>query len=47
MAATALLETLEVATSLEIERPDDEALYEIVDGQRIEIPPMSVSCRQD
>src|SRR5262249_19210284 len=38
MAATALLETPEIATSTGIEPSDDEALYEVVDGRRIAIP---------
>jgi Uma2 family endonuclease len=38
MAATGLLETLEIATPTAIEPLDDEALYEIVDGRRIAIP---------
>jgi Uma2 family endonuclease len=41
MGATSLLETLEIPSPPEIELPDDEQLYEIVDGQRIETPPMS------
>jgi Uma2 family endonuclease len=40
MAATALLETLDVAVQPETEFWDDD-LYEVVDGQRIEVPPMS------
>jgi Uma2 family endonuclease len=40
MAATALLETLDVAEHADFERWDDD-LYEIVDGQRTETPPMS------
>lgn len=40
MAATALLESVEVAAKSADEGRDDE-LYEVVDGQRIEIPPMS------
>jgi Uma2 family endonuclease len=40
MAATALLETRVVATPTEVE-PADDQLYEIVDGRRIETPPMS------
>jgi Uma2 family endonuclease len=41
MAATALMDTLEVTTDVDLDRLDDE-LYEIVDGQRIEKPAMSV-----
>jgi Uma2 family endonuclease len=40
MAATALLECLDTAVRPETERLDDD-LYEIVDGHRIEIAPMS------
>ncbi len=40
MAATALLESPDSAVQLEPAFLDDDA-YEIVDGQRIEIPPMS------
>jgi Uma2 family endonuclease len=39
--ATGLLEELEISSPPETESPDDEQLYEIVDGQRIETPPMS------
>ena len=42
MAATALLETLDPAVSSQMKAIDDDALYEEVDGQRIETPPMSV-----
>jgi Uma2 family endonuclease len=41
MAATGLLETLGPATQNELEKLDDELLYEEVDGQRIERRPMS------
>jgi Uma2 family endonuclease len=41
MAATVLLETLDVSAPTEIDLPDDEQLYEIVDGRRIETPSMS------
>jgi Uma2 family endonuclease len=40
MAATALLENAELTTDIDVDRLDDK-LYEIVDGQRIEKPPMS------
>jgi len=40
MAATALLETLDVAAHADLERCDDD-LYEIVDGQRTQGPTMS------
>ena len=40
MAATALLGSVEAAVQSVTERGDDE-LYEIIDGQRIELPPMS------
>jgi Uma2 family endonuclease len=42
MAATALLETLDPAVPSEVKEWDDDALYEEVDGQRVETPPMSV-----
>jgi Uma2 family endonuclease len=41
MAATALLETREPAAQTELEKLDDDTLYEEVDGQRIERRPMS------
>ena len=41
MAATAWIDTLEVTTDVDVDRINDE-LYEIVDGRRIEKPPMSV-----
>ncbi len=40
MAATALMDDVDVTDEVERDRLDDE-LYEIVDGQRIETPPMS------
>jgi Uma2 family endonuclease len=40
MAATALAETLEVAGQSDLDRWKDE-LYEIVEGRRVETPPMS------
>jgi Uma2 family endonuclease len=40
MAATALLGSIEVAAQ-SAEELDDDEFYEIIDGQRIEIPPMS------
>ena len=41
MAATALMDDLDVAIAAELDRLDDK-LYEVVDGERIEKPPMSV-----
>ncbi|MGP0063805.1 MAG: Uma2 family endonuclease [Isosphaeraceae bacterium] len=41
MAATVLLEPTDVSALTEIELPDDEQLYEFVDGRRIETPAMS------
>jgi Uma2 family endonuclease len=42
MAATAVLETSELATPATMGEPRDEALYEFVDGRWIETPPMSI-----
>jgi Uma2 family endonuclease len=41
MAATALMDDLDFANAAELDRLDDK-LYEVVDGERIEKPPMSV-----
>lgn len=41
MAATALMDDIDITNEVELGRLDDE-LYEVVDGQRIEKPPMSV-----
>ena len=41
MAATALMDDLDVANAVELDRLDDK-LYEVVDGERIEKPPTSV-----
>jgi Uma2 family endonuclease len=40
MAATALMDDIDIANEVELDGLDDE-LYEVVDGQRIEKPPMS------
>ncbi len=40
MAATALMDDIDITNEVELDRLDDE-LYEVVDGQRIEKPPMS------
>jgi hypothetical protein len=41
MAATALMDDLDVANAVELDRLDDK-LYEVVGGERIEKPPTSV-----
>jgi Uma2 family endonuclease len=40
MAATALMDDIDITYEVEPDRLDDE-LYEVVDGQRVEKPPMS------
>ena len=40
MAATALMDDIDITNEVELDRLDDE-LYEVVDGKRIEKPPMS------
>ena len=40
MAATALMDDIDITKDVELDRLDDE-LYEVVDGQRIEKPPSS------